>query len=173
MIDTSHPETVTKLHVWRTCCNRVLKRIAFITYELDISWDPDIGAVFVGDDLSRHTACLTRAPIDYSWSITKTSPASITVVQTWCINIDFLTTILTWLRIRYVVQFNSVVLAICYLQLHSLKMNIFKLGRIDGDHSAIAFIFVSLFVSLFLIPHQLWWKTSSCVGLYKAKFVFK
>jgi len=32
-------------------------------------------------------------------------------------------------------------------------MNAFKPERIDGNHSAIAFILVSLFVSLFLVPY--------------------
>ena len=50
------------------------------------------------------------------------------------------------------VQFHPVVLAICYLPLHLSEMNVFKPGRFDGDHSAIAFIFIFLFVSLFLVP---------------------
>jgi len=44
---------------------------------------------------------------------------------------------------------------ICYLPPHSPEMNDFKLRRIDGDHSAIAFILISLFVYLFLVPRRL------------------
>ena len=52
----SHSETVRKLHAWRTCSDRVLKRSAFITYELGFPWDPDINPASIEDDLPRHVA---------------------------------------------------------------------------------------------------------------------
>ena len=42
---------VRKLHVWRTDFERILKRITFITYELDIQWDLGVGSAFNMDDL--------------------------------------------------------------------------------------------------------------------------
>ena len=36
VIVTNHTETVRKLHTWRTCSDRVLKRSASVTYVLDI-----------------------------------------------------------------------------------------------------------------------------------------
>ena len=51
VIVTSHHGTVRKLHASRTRSDRVLKRNTFITYELDILWDPDISSAFIGDDL--------------------------------------------------------------------------------------------------------------------------
>jgi len=41
-----------KLHAFRTSFDKILKRSASVIYELDISWDPDIGPAFIGDDLS-------------------------------------------------------------------------------------------------------------------------
>ena len=47
---TSHSETVRKLHAWRTDFERILMRIASITYELDIPWDPGVGSALNMDD---------------------------------------------------------------------------------------------------------------------------
>jgi len=46
---TSRCEAVRKLHAWHKDFNRALKRIAFIAYELDSPWDPDISSVFRRD----------------------------------------------------------------------------------------------------------------------------
>ena len=60
------------------------------------------------------TCCmyLTRATIDCSRFTTKVSSTSTTMIQIWCINVDITTTTLALLRIRDVVQFNPVVLAL-------------------------------------------------------------
>ena len=36
---------------------KALKRNAFIVYELDILWNPDINQIFNGDDSTRFVAC--------------------------------------------------------------------------------------------------------------------
>jgi len=51
----SHPEAVRKLHAWHTDFDRVLKRSAFIAYELNTSWDPDISYVFSRNDTPLST----------------------------------------------------------------------------------------------------------------------
>jgi len=45
-----YPEIVMTLHSQRTSSFRVLKRNAFVTYELDIPWDPDISPILSGED---------------------------------------------------------------------------------------------------------------------------
>ena len=50
VIVISHSETVRKSHAWCTCSLRVLRRLALMTDELDIPWDPDISSVFSRDD---------------------------------------------------------------------------------------------------------------------------
>ena len=45
-------ETVRKLHARRTNSCRVLRRIASITCELDISWDLGISLIFSEKDLT-------------------------------------------------------------------------------------------------------------------------
>ena len=45
---TSHLEAVRKLHAWRTDFDRILKRSAFIAYELDIPWDSGIDSLQQG-----------------------------------------------------------------------------------------------------------------------------
>jgi len=57
VIVTSHSETVRKLHDWRTNFEMILKRIASITYELNIPWDPGFGSAFTRDDLLLLAAC--------------------------------------------------------------------------------------------------------------------
>ena len=49
MIGMFHHDIVMTLHNQRTCSYRVLKWNAFITYELDISWDPGISLTFSED----------------------------------------------------------------------------------------------------------------------------
>ena len=194
MIVTNHLKTLRKLHAWRTGSDRVLKRSASITCKLDIPMGSWYRSIFhrrwfasawcmcfarapvdynwsVTDTNSALACCMcfARAHVDYSWSVKETSSASIIVAQTLCIGADSPITTLTWLRIRDVVQFHTIVLVIRYLPLHLPEMNVFKPRRIDGDHSAIAFILVCLFVSLLLVQHRLWWGTSSRVGLYNAK----
>ena len=58
VIVTSHPEIVRKLHAWSAASDRVLKKSVFVTYELDISWDPSICLSFIGDDLPWYTTCI-------------------------------------------------------------------------------------------------------------------
>ena len=70
------------------------------------------------------------------------------------------------------VQFHLVVLAICYLPLHSPEMNVFKPERIDGDHS-IAFILVSLSISLFLSHIDCDGELLVMWGLIRPRFVLK
>ena len=57
VIVTSHPEIVRKSHAWRTGPPRVLMRLALMTNELDIPWDPGISSVFIRDDASLSTIC--------------------------------------------------------------------------------------------------------------------
>ena len=54
---TSHPESVRELHAWRTDFDKVLKRVASITYESNSPWDPGISSVFGEGDVSRSTLC--------------------------------------------------------------------------------------------------------------------
>ena len=51
-----HSEIVMTLHSQRTCSCKVLKRNAFLIYELDISWDPGISPAFSKEDSPRSTA---------------------------------------------------------------------------------------------------------------------
>ena len=57
VIITSQSEIVRKLHVWYTGPYKVLKRSAFITDELDISWDSDIDSIFNGDKSFLPATC--------------------------------------------------------------------------------------------------------------------
>jgi len=49
--------TVRQLHAQHTCPTTILRRITYITDELDFSWDPDIGFVFSGADSTLFYAC--------------------------------------------------------------------------------------------------------------------
>ena len=51
-----HSEIARKLHAWRTYPDRVLKRSASSTNELDITWDLGIGSVFSRDESLLPTA---------------------------------------------------------------------------------------------------------------------
>jgi len=55
VIVTRYLEIVRKLHIWRTCSDRILKRNASVTYEFDILLDSGIGPAFIGDDLPCYT----------------------------------------------------------------------------------------------------------------------
>ena len=54
---TSHLEIGRELHVRCTCSSKVLKRFAFITSELDISWDRGIRSSFSKDDSPLVAVC--------------------------------------------------------------------------------------------------------------------
>jgi len=58
VIVTSHPKIVRKSHAWRTSSPRVLRRLALMTDELDISWDPSTNSVFSRDDAPQSTICV-------------------------------------------------------------------------------------------------------------------
>jgi len=51
VIVISHPETIRKLHAWRTDFDRIMKKSAFIVYELNSPWDSGISFVFSRDDV--------------------------------------------------------------------------------------------------------------------------
>ena len=56
----SHLEIMRKLHAWSQDFDRVLKRIASLTYELDTPWDSGINSIFSGKDLRLvllHVSC--------------------------------------------------------------------------------------------------------------------
>ena len=77
------PETVSKLYARRTGSYRLLKRIASITHELDISWDPGISPIFSGENSTLSDACaflgLSSIAADPSQRLSSTST---TLVQT-------------------------------------------------------------------------------------------
>jgi len=57
---TFSPKTVRKIHARCTGFYRVLRRIASITHELDIPWDPVVNLVFSGEDMTLFYA---RMPV--------------------------------------------------------------------------------------------------------------
>ena len=57
VIVTSHSETVRKLHAWCTDSERILKKIASITYEFNISWDTGVGSALNRDDSLLVAVC--------------------------------------------------------------------------------------------------------------------
>jgi len=67
----SHPETVRKLHAWHTDFGRILKRSAFITYELHTPWD-----IFSMDDAPQSTLYLDPAASFHIRPVTETSSTS-------------------------------------------------------------------------------------------------
>jgi len=52
---TNHPEVMRKLHVRCTGSSKFLKKVAFITDELDVSWVPGIISAFSRDDSPQVT----------------------------------------------------------------------------------------------------------------------
>ena len=53
----SHPEIMRELQAWHQGFDKVLKRIASLTYELDTQWDPGINSIFGAEDLTCFAAC--------------------------------------------------------------------------------------------------------------------
>ena len=47
---TSHPKAIRKLHACRTDFDKILKRSASISYELNVLLDPGISSIFSKDD---------------------------------------------------------------------------------------------------------------------------
>jgi len=77
----SLPETVRKLHDWRTDFDRILMKNAFIAYELDISRDSGISSVFSMDDAPLST---TGALIELPSFTVDSSQRPLPLPPSWC-----------------------------------------------------------------------------------------
>ena len=76
VIVTSHPKIVSKSHAWRTSSPRVMRRLALMTDELDIPWDPGISSVFSRDALSAISALIELPSFTADPSRTSSPPPS-------------------------------------------------------------------------------------------------
>ena len=70
-IVTSYRKIVIKSHAWHIGSLRVLRRLALMTDELDIPWDPSISFAFNRDDAPLSTICteLSFSTADPSWRL--------------------------------------------------------------------------------------------------------
>jgi len=69
-----HPEIVGTFHTRRTSTYKIMRRIAFITDQLDILWDPSIGPTFSGE----HSTC----SVAYAFSVLPSPTAQKSVTST-------------------------------------------------------------------------------------------
>ena len=83
VIVTNPLEIVRKSHTWRTDFPRVLRRLALMIDELDISWDHGISSVFSRHDALLSTICvLIELSFFYNRSGTETSSTYTIMVST-------------------------------------------------------------------------------------------
>jgi len=111
---------------------------------------------------------LARATINCNRLVTKISSTSTILVESW--RISAATTTLTWLRCCVeIVQFDPVMLVICYHCIHRTWMfsSQGELTRITFSFRYLSFICRLLVAFSWLIPHQLWWGSSLCRSLFK------